>query len=101
MIFTAIAFLIAQAFGLSAVPKGVDSYQIGMLVIFAVAAMALSQLLFIVGVGRLGVAVASLHVNTAPFYVMLIMVALGGAWSNMQALGAAAVALGVFLAQRR
>lgn len=36
-----------------------------------------------------------------PFYVMLILVALGGDWSWLRAIGAAVVALGVLLAQRQ
>ena len=101
LVFTAVAFLFAQALGQSAVPQGINAHQITMLAIYALGAMALSQVLWIIGVGRLGVAVASLHINTAPFYVMLILFALGAPWNSMQALGAGAVAFGVFLAQRR
>jgi drug/metabolite transporter (DMT)-like permease len=69
------------------------------LAIYAVAAMALSQLLWLLGVGRLGVALAAFHINSAMFYVMIIMVTLGAAWNWIQVLGAAIVALGVFVAQ--
>ena len=62
--------------------------------------MALSQFLWIISVGRLGVAVASFHVNLAPFYVMVILVAMGGDWGWAQAIGAAVVAMGVVIAQR-
>jgi drug/metabolite transporter (DMT)-like permease len=73
---------------------------LGLLAIYGMGAMAVSQLLFILGIRRIGVALASFHTNAAPFYVMLIMVALGGDWSWMQALGAAIVVGGVLLAQR-
>ncbi|WP_291837882.1 hypothetical protein [Limimaricola sp.] len=45
-------------------------------------------------------AVAAFHINIAPFYVMMILLALGGVWNWPQAIGAAIVALGVVLAQR-
>ena len=77
----------------------VGQAQVGDLLIFAVAAMALSQLLWLTGVGRLGVAIASLHVNAAPFYVMLLVIMAGGAWSMHQVAGAAMVGLGIFIAQ--
>jgi drug/metabolite transporter (DMT)-like permease len=37
--------------------------------------------------------------NAVPFYVMLITFALGGAWNWAQAIGAAIVVAGVFVAQ--
>lgn len=77
----------------------VDRGQLADLAIFGIAAGALSQLLWLVGVGRLGVAIASLHVNAAPFYVMLLVIMAGGAWQPHQAVGAALVGLGIFIAQ--
>ena len=65
------------------------------------AGMALSQVMWIASVGHLGVAVAAFHINVAPFYVMLLMIALGGSWSWPQAIGAAIVAFGVLLSQER
>ena len=79
----------------------VDAQQILMLSLYAIGAMALSQLLWIASVGRLGVAVASFHMNVAPFYVMLFMIALGAAWNWEKAAGAAVVLTGVLLAQYR
>jgi drug/metabolite transporter (DMT)-like permease len=73
---------------------------LGLLVVYGMGGMAVTQLLFVLGIRRIGVALASFHINVAPFYVMLILVALGGEWSWMQALGAAIVAGGVLLAQR-
>lgn len=71
----------------------------GALAIFALGGLALSQVLWILSVGRLGIGVASLHGNAAPFYVMIFMYVLGGAWNGVQALGAVVVAAGVLLAQ--
>lgn len=73
---------------------------LGLLAVYGMGGMAVSQFLFVLGIRRIGVALASFHINVAPFYVMLIMVALGGDWSWMQALGAGIVAGGVLLAQR-
>jgi drug/metabolite transporter (DMT)-like permease len=61
--------------------------------------MALSQVLWIMSVRRLGIGMAALHINAAPFYVMIILFALGGAWVWAQALAALLVALGVLIAQ--
>lgn len=69
------------------------------LVIFAVFSMAISQLLWVWSVGSLGIGLAALHINAAPFYVMLIALAFGGEWQPMQAIGAAVVVLGVMVAQ--
>ena len=80
--------------------SAIDASQIGLLAIYAVAGMALSQVMWIASVGKLGVAVASFHINVAPFYVMLIMVALGDDWSWSKAVGAAIVIAGVIVAQK-
>lgn len=69
------------------------------LVIFSVLGMGISQVLWIISVGRLGIGLAALHINATPFYVMLILFALGGSWDHLQALGAAVVAIGVMVAQ--
>jgi hypothetical protein len=50
-------------------------------------------------VGQLGIGLSSLHMNAVPFYVMIIMFALGAAWNWPQAYGAVIVALGVLIAQ--
>ncbi|NEX45339.1 DMT family transporter [Rhodobacter sp. ETT8] len=71
----------------------------GALMVYALAGLALSQLLWIVSVGRLGIGLASLHINAAPFYVMLILFAMGGPWLWHQVFGAGLVVLGVVVAQ--
>lgn len=72
-----------------------------LLAIYGIGGMAVSQFLWIAAVARLGVAVASFHINISPFYVMVLMLFLGGEWSWMQAIGAAIVGSGVVVAQRR
>lgn len=74
--------------------------EFGALLIFGVGAIGISQLLWIMGVSRIGIGMASFHLNAAPFYVMLILFALGSPWNWWQAGGAAVVALGVVIAQR-
>lgn len=95
-------FLVARALGADVMPRAdFTSAQAGQLAIYALAGMALSQVMWIASVGRLGVALASFHINLAPFYVMLLLLALGAAWSWPQAAGAAIVGLGVMIAHRR
>ena len=73
--------------------------EIGALMLASIGAIAISQTLWIISVGQLGIGISSLHTNATPFYVMLIAFVLGGGWSWPQALGAAVVALGVLVAQ--
>lgn len=73
--------------------------EFGALLIFGIGSIAISQLLWIIAVGRLGIGVSSLHSNATPFYVMLILFALGGDWNWAQAFFAAVVGLGVLIAQ--
>ena len=49
----------------------------------------------------LGIGIASMHINAAPFYVMIFAVMAGGPWNWAQATGAAIVILGVLIAQGR
>ena len=77
-----------------------DSNNIMLLLIFSLPAIAFSQLLWIWAAGRLGILMASLHMNAVPFYVMLILVMfLGDPWGWDQGIGAVLVATGVLLAQ--
>ena len=71
----------------------------GALALFGVGSLAISQVLWIMAVGQLGIGLSSLHMNAVPFYVMLIMFALGSAWNWPQAYGAVIVAIGVLIAQ--
>jgi drug/metabolite transporter (DMT)-like permease len=69
------------------------------LVIFGIGSMAVSQLLWIISVGRIGIGAASMHMNAVPFYTMLMVFALGGAWNWWQTAGAAIVVFGALIAQ--
>ena len=75
--------------------------EIELLLLYAIVGMGVSQALWLATVGKLGVAVASFHMNLVPFYVMLIMIALGASWYWQQAWGAALVVGGVLIAQAR
>ncbi len=102
MVFTGVTFGIVWMLGLSSgISAPVDNTQLGYLILYALGSMALSQLLWIMGIGRLGIALAAVHINAAPFYVMLLVVAMGGLWNWWQAFGAALVGLGVVVSQRR
>jgi len=78
-----------------------DLRQAGMLMMYALVSMGLSQVFFIASISKLGVTLTSFHINIAPFYVMVIMVILGDEWSWSRLLGAGIVALAVVLAQDR
>ncbi|NEY88727.1 DMT family transporter [Tabrizicola oligotrophica] len=73
--------------------------EIGAMLLFSVGALGISQVMWIMSVERLGIGLSALHINAAPFYVMLILFALGAAWNWPQALAAALVGLGVLIAQ--
>ena len=73
--------------------------EIGAILLFSVGALGISQIMWIMSVERLGIGLSALHINAAPFYVMLILFALGGVWSWPQAFAAAIVGLGVLIAQ--
>lgn len=68
--------------------------------IYLIPSSGIAQLLWIFGAGRLGIMIASFHMNAAPFYVMLILVTLShGDLEARRALGAGIVIVGVILAQ--
>lgn len=92
-------FLVFGLPGTHAAPLDLTGWS--MLFIYAWGAMAISQIFWIFGVARMGVGIASFHLNAAPFYVMLILVVMGGAWEWQRVFGAAILGLGVILAQRR
>ncbi len=68
--------------------------------LYGMGSIGLSQILWLQGVERLGIGIASMHFNAAPFYVMLIAYGLGGGFNGMQTLGALVVLAGVLVAQR-
>ena len=98
----AVLFLLARLIGADVMPaRGWQSADIAPMLVYAIASLAISQYFWIASVDRLGVALASFHLNTAPFYVMLIMLGFGAQWSWTQAAGALIVGFGVVIAQRR
>lgn len=99
--FTGLIFLIGVQTGWVDIPTQITTSQIGLLSIYSIAAMALSQILFIASVGRLGIALTSFHINVAPFYVMMILIVLGGTLDWRAILGAVIVGVGVVLSQDR
>lgn len=72
---------------------------LGRFAVYGMLAFSLSQVLWVAATARLGLSLASFHINIAPFYTMLILIALGGSWNWAQATGALIVAVGVVLAQ--
>ena len=73
--------------------------ELGALTVFSIGGLAISQMLWIASIGSIGIALASLHINATPFYVMITLFVLGGEWRWSQALAAAIVGLGVLVAQ--
>ena len=73
--------------------------EVGALAIFSIGALAISQILWIMSIERMGIGAASLHMNAVPFYVMIIAFAFGGDWNWLQTFGAVVVVLGVMIAQ--
>jgi drug/metabolite transporter (DMT)-like permease len=100
----ALATGVAAAVGLLLGAAGPDWAVLGLkefgaLALFSIGGLAISQMLWIASIGSIGIALASLHINATPFYVMIILFALGGEWRWSQALAAAIVGLGVLVAQ--
>ena len=73
--------------------------EVGAILLYSVGAMAVSQVMWIMSVARLGIGLSALHINAAPFYVMLILFALGQPWIWSQVAAAALVGLSVLVAQ--
>ena len=71
----------------------------GLLLIYSSCGLALSQILWIEGVKKLGIGVASFHLNITPFYLMIILFLLGHNWEWPQAIGAGIVIIGVTFSQ--
>lgn len=73
--------------------------EVAAILLFSVGSLGLSQVAWIMSVERLGIGLSALHINAAPFYVMLILFALGAEWDWVQAGAAALVGVGVLIAQ--
>jgi len=98
-VFTTFNFVIFFTLGFIEIPSGVTGAQFFNLIIYSVIAMAISHIFFIIAVDKVGVAITSLHLNFAPFYVMVILFLLGETWDLRAIIGASIVAFGVWLAQ--
>ena len=101
MIVTIIIYIVTRLLGFETASPGImDLRHIGLLFIFVFVSFAWAHYLWIKSVGRLGVFIASFHMNAVPFYVMVLVVLLfDQQWSWSQALGAALVVSGVILSQ--
>ncbi len=101
MCFNLIVFVILWIGGLEGIEVGsLSGYNLMHLAIFAISSLAIAQFLWIWGAGKLGILLASFHMNAMPFYVMVfVLIFFGGSWNWLQALGAGLVALGVVIAQ--
>ena len=99
-LFAAVLFIVCWYYDIAALPNTVSLTDLGNLAIYAIVAMAISQIMFLGAVSKIGIALTSLHVNIAPFYVMMFVVLLGGVWNVQVAFGAAMVAIGVIIAQK-
>jgi drug/metabolite transporter (DMT)-like permease len=73
--------------------------EFGALAIYGIGSLAISQVLWILSIERIGIGAASLHMNAVPFYVMIFAFALGADWSWLQTFGAVIVVMGVMIAQ--
>ena len=79
----------------------VTGFHIILILVTGWVSLSISQYLWIRGVGKLGIGIASFHLNGAPFFVMIILLILGGEWSWQQALGGLILVSGVMVAQRQ
>ncbi|MCV2869854.1 DMT family transporter [Defluviimonas sp. WL0002] len=91
----------ADGFGAAAGVLLTDPDALTIALFYGMGSIGLSHLLWLMGVERLGIGIASMHFNAAPFYVMMIAWALGGGFNWAQALGALVVLAGVLIAQGR
>ena len=103
--FAAAAIVVAGVLAL-ALPLGLaeprfvlDGPNLAAVLWMGMIAIGLSVPLWFTSARILGLTVAAIHTNLAPFYVMLIAVGFGGTVSGRQVLGAVLVAAGALLAQ--
>lgn len=99
---TSICALVAGAAGKASIHwAAIDMTDVMMLAYYGIGSLAISQILWIVAVERLGIGIAAMHINAAPFYTMVIVWLLGSVFNWPQLGGALLVLLGVLVAQRR
>ena len=85
-------------FGATGIPLITEDH-VKLLIVYSCFGLAISQILWIKGVQKLGIGIASLHLNITPFYVMIILFLMGYEWLWTQALGAAIIICGISLTQ--
>ncbi|HEX6014424.1 MAG TPA: EamA family transporter [Geminicoccaceae bacterium] len=90
---------LALPLGLAAPRFDLSVRTLAVLAWMSMAAIGLSVLLWFTCARLLGVTVAAVHTNLAPFYVMLIALGFGGSVAGQQLAGAALVVAGALLAQ--
>lgn len=85
-------------FGATDIPK-IKTEHLKLLIIYACFGLAVSQILWIHGVQKLGIGIASLHLNITPFYVMILLFVIGYEWFWIQAIGAITIIFGISMTQ--
>ena len=90
---------LALPLGLVRARAALDPAHLAALLWMSMIAIGLSVPLWFAAARLLGITVAAIHTNLAPFYVMLIALAFGGAVAGQQLVGAALVVAGAVLAQ--
>lgn len=95
----AVALVGALPLGLAAPRFDLAPASLATLLWLGTMAIGLSVLLWFTCARLLGLTVAAIHTNLAPFYVMLMALAVGGTVSGRQVAGALLVAGGALLAQ--
>lgn len=101
-VFCVLTAVIAGLMGteMARVPA-ITLHDLGALAVYGLLGLTVSQILWIQSVRTIGVGIASFHINAVPFYVMIVVLATGGVWSNQQFVGALIVVLGVITSQVR
>jgi len=101
MAFMLVVYGVSSVAGFEGTEIGAtDTRHVIMMLVISLISLALAQLLWILAAWRLGILLASFHMNAVPFYVMVaVVILLGGEWNSMQAVGAVLVAAGVIIAQ--
>ena len=98
-LIAAVVLAIALALGLALPRLALDTPNVSALLWMSMIAIGLSVPLWFTSARLLGITIAAIHTNLAPFYVMLIALAFGGTVSGRQVVGAVLVAAGALLAQ--
>ena len=100
-IILTLLYLVALPFSPSETRIGtIDSVRFWPFIIYLLPSSGIAQLMWIYGAGRLGVMLASFHMNAVPFYVMVMLSVLSmGEWEWIRAAGVVVVILGVLISQ--